>query len=169
MTILASPAILTEVDLQQRSPPPVWPLSCGPCGVGAGGVQEGVRRWQQQPQEENRRPPDFATPPWGPGTPPSLLQSAFLTGGVVGEDPSSEKKQRWEYNDTWQDELHSTWVDELAQARVAEEHDDVTVTAIGEATFEPSWAEAERHSTLPSFGPSEAAIKAHMLHSAALP
>ena len=52
------------------------------------------------------------------GHPLSRLQAAILSGGAVGEDPSSKKKQRWEYDDTWQDELHTTWIDELDFARV---------------------------------------------------
>ena len=62
---------------------------------------------------------DYAHQPYQ-WPPLSRLQAAILSGGLVGEDPSSEKKQRWGYDDSWQDELHSIWTDELDLARVGQ-------------------------------------------------
>ena len=60
---------------------------------------------------------DYANQPYL-RPPLSMLQAAFLSGGLEGDDPSSGKKQRWEYGDSWQDELRSTWTDELDHAGV---------------------------------------------------
>ena len=43
---------------------------------------------------------DYAHQPYQ-WPPLSRLQAAILSGGLVGEDPSSEKKQRWNYDDSW--------------------------------------------------------------------
>ena len=40
------------LQLTQQPPPPLWPLSCGPCGVGRGGAPAGKHHVEQQQQQQ---------------------------------------------------------------------------------------------------------------------